>query len=53
MNELNEYELEEIERLKLYINSLDDYRQVEAIYDYCFEILNESGIYELKKRTIK
>ena len=48
VNELNKYEEEDIEEVKKIVNNFNDYRQVEAIYNYCFKILNESDYFNEK-----
>jgi len=48
INGLSKYELEDVEDLKKQINNLSDYQQVEIIYNYCFDILNNSDYWDDK-----
>lgn len=41
MNELNNFEEQEIEVVKKIISNMEDIRQVQAIHEYCFDILEE------------
>lgn len=41
MTELNNFEEEEIEVVKKIISNMEDIRQVQAIHDYCYDILED------------
>jgi hypothetical protein len=52
VNELSRYDKEEAERFKKIIDNFNDYRQVEIIYDYCFEVLNNADYWEQDNKEV-